>query len=123
MATLLINVSGGVLSLPTLKLKMKHGDRAEFPLKADELKALCPELSVFEKRGRILVSEDAEVVAEEPKLAPAPPATEPPATEPESKSEPAPEPEPLPELKAEDLSSDMDAGESASSDQSDSKVE
>lgn len=62
MATLLINLSGGNLHLDNLRLQIPPAGRVEFDCTEDELKAKCPELMGFLRRGRVMLSEDAQLV-------------------------------------------------------------
>lgn len=62
MATLLVNLSGGILSLDSIRLQVPPGGRMEFDMTADELKAKCPELSGYLQRNRVMLSEDAQIV-------------------------------------------------------------
>jgi hypothetical protein len=106
MAVLLVNVSGGNIHLHELKTMLAHGGRLELPMTANEVKAISPELSMLERRGRILISEDAELVEEDKSIK----VPEPPLSDAELKH-------------VKQVLSDLDAGEYASSNPSDSKVE
>lgn len=75
MATLIVNVSGGNLHLDSLGVMLPPGGRKEFDCSESELLVVCPELATFKTRMRVMVSEDAVIVAEEPKpvvVSPAP---------------------------------------------------
>lgn len=72
MATLVINISGGNVHLDSVGVMLPPGGRKEFDCTESELMVVCPELAQFKLRMRVMMSEDAVVVAEEPKK-PAPP--------------------------------------------------
>lgn len=67
MATLVVNLSGGNLHLDTLELVLPPGGRHEFECTESELLTMCPEMINYRLRGRVRISEDAELV-EEPKI-------------------------------------------------------
>jgi hypothetical protein len=92
MATLLVNLTSGNLHIDSLQIVLQRGGRIELPMTAEQLKAAAPELSSFEKRGRVRISEDAVIVVDEPAslFAPVPVEPEPaaPTPEPEYVEEP-----------------------------------
>lgn len=62
MATLVINTSHQPINLKTLGVVLNPGDKREFGCTEKELLSLCLELHNHKARGRVLVSEDAEIV-------------------------------------------------------------
>lgn len=60
MYTIVANVSGGYLALDSLRYIMTPGESMDFPYSLSDLLNVCPELSGYKDRGRVMITEASE---------------------------------------------------------------